>query len=756
MNDDVAKAIQSAKYGESVQITLEDEDGCAHEVSLVAVLDAENGGVQWSNADLVEGLGSVGDPEAGLRRHLRTKRWFFPMLNDHKRNALYEEAITRAAEELTRRVQLQLGSNPTSLPIQCLDIGSGTGLLAMMSAKKISEAIPRQLDVKVTSLEMSHAMAKIAQETVKANALDDSVHILEGHSCEIVPLEPRAIFCTSELLESGLLAEGWLPAMRDAWNRHLDPAAIVVPQHATIYAQVVGGTEISNFWGPHELLDGFPGDTALSLALDGENSEVLLGNDGEGIRVPLHFHTLLQDPSCSIDILSEPLRVLDISVASKNAVPSSDGQSQSNTFIPSKTGVARGVVYWWELELFQDVPKYSTKPTGDHWQDHWHQCLFVFSKPTKDCVVLQEGVPATLKAFHDDLSISFDILPEEKGEEFHRKRQRQSTGKYHNLITAARAWQLNDVSRLSAFKAAVTALLQEKGINAPVLDLSDFSLCSMVAALLGATNVSSLEASSTTLPEAAARVAQFSNGLPLNDAVFQIIRCHPEQLMVEMIGGRQAEIVAAEPYYEVLEGWELQQVFNYLFTLKALKGRNVVSKDALSVPQCAKIMGQVLKCDDIVSSYRRCNDNLRGFNHSVPNRLYSFNSHEFTLPSWQYNLETLSSPFELAQVDFDSCTIQQESSQTAIHLDGTGKCHGMIVWVQYVLPGNAGTLSTYDRPHNQLIRLLDDTSTVYQKGDIFHCKFLVGRIEGRSLEDYSIEISVEPVKSGSIKTKECL
>jgi hypothetical protein len=69
-----------------------------------------------------------------------------------------------------------------------------------------------------------------------------NIDIVEGHSCELPPKEaPKAMFCTPKVLKSGLLGEGWLVALRDAWERHLDPDAIVVPQQARDFAQVVEG-----------------------------------------------------------------------------------------------------------------------------------------------------------------------------------------------------------------------------------------------------------------------------------------------------------------------------------------------------------------------------------------------------------------------------------------------------------------------------------------------------------------------------------
>ena len=755
MSDDVARAIQSAKYGEIVQLTLADEGGNnTKQISLVAVLDTENGGVQWCNADIVE---TLGDSDAHLRRHLRTKRWFFPMLNDHKRNELFEDAIEKAACEVRKRLDSREKSKSTSELIHSLDIGSGTGLLAMLSALKLSEKASNH-DIKVLSVEMSSAMASIARQTILSNSMQKSVDVQEDHSCEIPPLTPKAMLCTSELLESGLLAEGWVPAMRDAWERHLDPDAIVVPRAAKVFAQVVGGTGISMLWGPHARLYGFPEGRSLSLALDGDDSKVLLGDQGDGICFPAHIEKLLSDSSYSIQVLSSPMEVLDICVDSKNAVPTSDGQTCSKSFAPVESGAACGVIYWWELDLFEGTSKYNSGSGASDWQDHWQQCLYVFTSPGQGCVVLERGVPATLKVCHDDMSISFDVLSSDCDAESRSKKVKRVTqGGHSGLITPARAWQLNDVTRSLKLRASLKALLDRRGMTAPVLDISDFSLCAMMAALLGGSNVTSLEASSTRLPEAAARIAQISNGLPLEGSSFQLISCHAEQVTLELLGGSQAEIVVAEPYYEILEGWELKGALNYLYTLRALKRRNVVKNDALSMPLQARIMGQAFESHAIASAYQRCDSSLRGFSHDVANRLYPFSGHDIALPSWQYKITTLSLPFEIALIDYTSCTVEQSPMVRGVGFNKAGTCHGMVVWVDYILPtadhGRVEVLSTLGRPHHQLIRLIDAPVSVNKKNTTFCCRSYIGRNEG-SMDDYTFQISVEKVDNDSVAIQE--
>ena len=760
MSDDVARAIQCAKYNETVQISVTNEEGNAHEITLVATLDHEHGGVQWINADLAVGGAASHDGSTlhkhRLQRHLRTKRWIFPMLNDHHRNQLYEQAIQRAAEQVLSRYRSSHGNENSSTSakdiIPSLDIGSGTGLLAMMSAKCLGEAATAE--IRVTSLEMSSAMAHIARETVASNSLETVIEVVEGHSCEIPPMNPKARLCTSELLEDGLLAEGWIPAMRDAWERHLDPDAVVVPRAAKVYAQLVEGEQgVAGFWGPHQTLDGLPDGRTLSFSLDQEGTSFLLQGshqEGEGIQIPVHASKLLQDPDCPIRFLSEPMEVLKIRLDSKDAVPSPEGQTRSTTFIPSASGIAHGVLFWWKLDLYGEELTYTTGPNMGPWQDHWHQCLYAFARPPKMCPRIDEGVPVTLQASHNDTVISFDVLPGEVDEEIGSKRPRRSNETPTNLISPLRAWQLNDLNRSRTIQNGIQTLLDQRGRDAVALDLSDFSFCAITAALLGASNVTSLESSSSNLAEATARIAQLSNGLPLSKLGradknnFQLIRCHADQLTVDLLGGSPATIVMAEPYYEILEGWVLHEALNFFNILKALKNRNVVSHDTLVLPTYARIMGCAFESLEINGAYEKCRSPLCGFQHNVINQYHALSEHDLSLPSWQYNISELSEAFEIGTLDYLNGIMDQSTSKT-VPFTSSGTCNGMLVWVDYGIASKqnaANTLSTRSRSYHQVVRLLKEPAKGVSPADRLCCKAFFGKSDG-NMDDYQFELSIE-------------
>ena len=111
-DDTLTSALASAKYNEIVHVTISnntaaaeddgghDDDAPSHqqELMLTATLDHENGGIRWND---------ISQSDDAIARHLRTKIWLVPMLNDEHRNVLYEKAIQEATQELARRTSQQ-------------------------------------------------------------------------------------------------------------------------------------------------------------------------------------------------------------------------------------------------------------------------------------------------------------------------------------------------------------------------------------------------------------------------------------------------------------------------------------------------------------------------------------------------------------------------------------------------------------------------------------------------------------------------
>src|SRR5215203_5558533 len=111
-------------------------------------------------------------------------RWHFEMLNDEKRNEAFERALTNAITPET----------------VVLDIGSGTGLLAMMAARAGAK--------ETITCEMVPQLAKLARDTVERNGLADRIVTLDKKStCLAIgsQMTQRANLLVTETVDCGLL-----------------------------------------------------------------------------------------------------------------------------------------------------------------------------------------------------------------------------------------------------------------------------------------------------------------------------------------------------------------------------------------------------------------------------------------------------------------------------------------------------------------------------------------------------------------------
>ena len=151
--------------------------------------------------------------------------YHFAMLNDTERTAAFAAALEHAVRE--------------ARPALAVDIGAGSGLLAMLAARA---GAPR-----VLALEMTAEIAALATRLVAAHGLDDRVRVLPMHSSAL-DLDSDAAGGDAwaaraelvfEVLGTDPLCEGLLPSLRHARASLLAPGAAVVPRALTVYASLV-------------------------------------------------------------------------------------------------------------------------------------------------------------------------------------------------------------------------------------------------------------------------------------------------------------------------------------------------------------------------------------------------------------------------------------------------------------------------------------------------------------------------------------
>ena len=138
--------------------------------------------------------------------------WHFLIPRDRARNDAYEQALARAIRPNSR----------------VLEIGAGSGLLAMMAAR---------LGAEVVTCEADPAIAAAARDVVAANGLSDRVRVVHAHSTALDAARDlgwQADILVSEIVSNDLLSEAVLPAHEDAVARLLAPGGVVIPARGTI------------------------------------------------------------------------------------------------------------------------------------------------------------------------------------------------------------------------------------------------------------------------------------------------------------------------------------------------------------------------------------------------------------------------------------------------------------------------------------------------------------------------------------------
>lgn len=135
--------------------------------------------------------------------------WHWSMLEDQERARAYQDAISAAV-----------------VPgMQVLEIGAGTGLLAMMAAEAGAEH--------VYTVEANPLMADVARACVECNGFSDRVTVIEGHSSKLevgVHMPRRADLLIHEIFSSSVFTEGLVPSLVHAKAELLTSDALLLPE----------------------------------------------------------------------------------------------------------------------------------------------------------------------------------------------------------------------------------------------------------------------------------------------------------------------------------------------------------------------------------------------------------------------------------------------------------------------------------------------------------------------------------------------
>ncbi|CAE8611559.1 unnamed protein product [Polarella glacialis] len=314
--------------------------------------------------------------------------WHFAMLHDQPRNRAFHQAIAHSV----RRSAAARGK-----PIKALDIGTGSGLLAILAA--------RQPDCsRVTAYEIDRRLAAVAVSNVSRNGFTDRIQVIAQHStaAAVRPADARASLLVHEILDSDLLGEGVLPAIRHAAVALLEPGYRAVPARAVVYAALLEHPGLPAF----DRLAPVPGDPVLDPR--GPLKRLLSPGSALGETAVYDVHV---DDEVSLHggrPLSAPFKALAINFES---LPGPEGQKALIKVPVTATGLVHAVIFWWEAQMEADgsreIMSNTPKCFGGVGSGHWLQAACLLPVPRQAFA----GEELVVEASHDDNSLMFCLRP---------------------------------------------------------------------------------------------------------------------------------------------------------------------------------------------------------------------------------------------------------------------------------------------------------------------------------------------------------
>ncbi|KAG2782695.1 hypothetical protein PC129_g15436 [Phytophthora cactorum] len=628
-------------------------------VLLSAQLNPEAGGLMWVEQS---------SPQEAYKNVVAMSQ-MTSMLRDKDRNDCYERGIKRAITKF----KAERGRAPL-----VLDIGTGTGLLSMFAATQGAEH--------VYACEMFVPMAEIAEEVTAANHPDNiTVFKLRSTDLNVTPdkeqdkdpkttyhLPRRADMLVSELFDSVLLGEAVLPTIRHAMQHLLTPDAVIVPERATVFAQVIESEPIFHF-NSFEVQES---TTGPKLA----RSDTAWQCEGAKPALPVHFRALEKDST----LLTKPTKVLSLDFTR----PTTGAAGYQETIVDVvEAGKVQAVLMWWEVSFdTDDSVVYSTEPGAQNWQDHWVQVVF----PLVGGIQTQLNDKLVLRAHHDDIRIWFDV-ESAPGKDSAKKakltvvsEKPPCTCGMHLICNAERISMLTDTARRQAYNAAVSSAVAELSKTEPLrpiacLDISDGSL----GALLAASHQQVSSVTSIESKEVSARI--FDQILTYNDANAEVLNSGVKGLLPEHLKDEpsRVDLLVGEPFYYSMQNLPLWQAFNFWLRRSAVD--KLLHPKARVLPARARVLAQAVRFEHLHQCFGAVG-NVSGYDHSCFDQFQDeYYTRNFPFPAYMYPYEQASEAVVLAALNFME-TAHTVATNCTIELKDPA-ANAVIVWVEYELDG---------------------------------------------------------------------
>ena len=271
--------------------------------------------------------------------------WHVPMMNEKNRNSAYYDALKSAIK-------------PNSI---VFEIGTGSGLLAMMAAKLGAK--------QVITCETVPLIAETAQQIIKDNQLEKTIKVIAKKSTDIEinaekdnDLPELADILVSEIFSSELLGEYVLPSLEDAKRRLLKPQGKVIPAAGSIMIGLFTGDDIKR---------NLIVDDSFGFNLQRFNSVV-------------SKKRMIARNDLNIELLSDGIEAFNFDFEREDYFPA----ESKSLRIPVKTaGRCCGLVQWMKLQMTKEKANgdekvmFENHPSQTSKVSNWQQCAYLFDAP---------------------------------------------------------------------------------------------------------------------------------------------------------------------------------------------------------------------------------------------------------------------------------------------------------------------------------------------------------------------------------------
>ena len=276
--------------------------------------------------------------------------WHVPMMNEPERNQAFFDGLASLVKPET----------------VVFEIGTGSGLLAMMAAKLGAR--------RVVTCEAVGLIADTARKIIERNGYQDRVTVLAKPSHDVQlgnDLPAQADLLVHEIFSSELLGEYVLPAIEDAKRRLLKPGGVVLPAAASIMVALVTGDAL------------------------GSNVHV-----GESFGFDLHdFNAIhprkrpLYREDLAPVLLSEAVEAFRFDFGRDSVFPA---EAKAIDITATASGLCYGVIQWIRIEVAEGI-HFENHPSKPRSVSNWQHTIYGFDEP----LAIEAGSVVAVQAMHD-------------------------------------------------------------------------------------------------------------------------------------------------------------------------------------------------------------------------------------------------------------------------------------------------------------------------------------------------------------------